>query len=66
MPQSFEQRLTKLDEINQTLAQDQLPLDKALHLYEQGIECIREAQKQLDEAEKTLAKYTTHDQNSSS
>lgn len=48
---TFEQTLARLEEIAAALDRDDLPLEKALTLFEEGIARLREASATLTEAE---------------
>lgn len=48
---SFEKNLERLDAIVQQLEDADLPLEKALQLYEEGMKLSAVCQKQLEEAE---------------
>jgi exodeoxyribonuclease VII small subunit len=48
---SFEKNLERLDAIVQQLEDADLPLEKALQLYEEGMKLSEVCQKQLEEAE---------------
>jgi len=50
-PDSFEKNLQRLDGIVQQLEQAELPLEKALELYEEGMKLSAACQQQLEEAE---------------
>lgn len=50
-PEPFEKNLTRLAAIVQELEDTDLPLEKALVLYEEGMKLSESCQKQLDEAE---------------
>ena len=50
-PESFEKNLERLDAIVQQLEDAELPLEKALQLYEEGMKVSAICQKQLEEAE---------------
>ncbi|HMD85026.1 MAG TPA: exodeoxyribonuclease VII small subunit [Terriglobia bacterium] len=50
-PDSFEKNLTRLDAIVHELEDTDLPLDKALVLYEEGMKLSEFCHKQLEEAE---------------
>ena len=52
--QSFEQHLDRLEEIAAQLDQSDVPLDKALALFEEGIKRLREASDTLATAEGRL------------
>ena len=48
---TFEDRVRRLDEIVAGLEREDLPLDEALRLFEEGVECLREASAQLNAVE---------------
>lgn len=48
---SFEKNLERLDAVVQQLEDADLPLEKALQLYEEGMKLSEVCQKQLEEAE---------------
>jgi len=48
---SFEKRLHRLEEIVGALESDQLDLDRALALFEEGIACLRAASEELGKVE---------------
>jgi exodeoxyribonuclease VII small subunit len=48
---SFESSLKELEQIVQQLEGGDLPLERSLELYEQGVRLYRECQQRLDEAE---------------
>jgi exodeoxyribonuclease VII small subunit len=50
-PEPFEKNLERLDVIVQQLEDADLPLEKALHLYEEGMKLSEVCHKQLQEAE---------------
>jgi len=50
-PESFEKNLERLDAIVRQLEDVDLPLEKALQLYEEGMKLSEVCQKQLQEAE---------------
>ncbi|HUX10367.1 MAG TPA: exodeoxyribonuclease VII small subunit [Terriglobia bacterium] len=50
-PESFEKNLERLDAIVRQLEEVDLPLEKALYLYEEGMKLSEVCQKQLQEAE---------------
>ena len=52
--QSFEQHLERLEEIAAHLDRSDVPLDKALALFEEGIKRLREASETLTTAEGRL------------
>ena len=48
---SLEQRLDRLDEIVQSLERDELELEQAMKLFEEGVTHLRHAQELLNNAE---------------
>ena len=48
---TFEDRVRRLEEIVAGLEREDLPLDEALRLFEEGVECLREASSQLNAVE---------------
>jgi len=52
---SFEKNLSRLEEIVAELESDELELDGALRLFEEGIERLREASADLSRAESRVA-----------
>ena len=53
---TYEQALARLDEIVAALEKNDLPLDDALALFEEGTALIRSCGKMLDEAEQKVVK----------
>lgn len=51
MTGSFETTLSRLEQIASALDRDDIPLEQALELFEEGIKKLREATTQLAEAE---------------
>ncbi len=51
MPEPFEKNLERLDSIVRQLEDVDVPLEKALKLYEEGMKISEACQKQLQEAE---------------
>ena len=51
---SFEQSLSRLDEIIATLEKDNVPLDDLMKLYEEGVGLLRSCNEQLDGAEQKV------------
>ena len=51
---SFESSLEELERIVQQLEAGDLPLDRSLEMFEQGVRLSRECQKRLDEAERKI------------
>jgi len=48
---AFEQDLARIEEIVGTLEREEMPLDKALKLFEEGVECLRRAAIALADAD---------------
>ena len=48
---SFEKRLTRLEEIVSELESDQIDLERALALFEEGVSCLRAAAEELGKVE---------------
>ena len=55
-PLSFEESLSRLDEIVRHLEKGDLPLSESLALYEEGTALIASCSKMLDEAEQKVVK----------
>ena len=53
-PKSFEASLEALEQIVQDLEEGDLPLEKSLELFEQGIRLSRECQERLSQAERRI------------
>jgi exodeoxyribonuclease VII small subunit len=53
-PKSFEASLESLEEIVQQLEGGDLPLEKSLELFEQGIKLSRQCQERLSQAERRI------------
>ena len=53
---SFEESLSRLDEIVRHLEKGDLPLSESLSLYEEGTSLIASCSKMLDEAEQKVVK----------
>ena len=53
---TFEQKLTRLDNIVRLLERGDAPLDEALKLFEESAELIRVCGKMLDEAEQKVSR----------
>jgi exodeoxyribonuclease VII small subunit len=53
-PRSFEASLEALEQIVQQLESGDLPLEKSLELFEQGIRLSRECQERLSQAERRI------------
>ena len=53
-PQSFESSLEALEQIVRQLEQGELPLERSLELFEQGIRLSKECQERLSQAERRI------------
>lgn len=53
--QTFEQSIQQLEEIVQELESGDLPLEKAIHRFEEGMHLSRRCSKMLDETEKKIS-----------
>ncbi|MBQ4040048.1 MAG: exodeoxyribonuclease VII small subunit [Oscillospiraceae bacterium] len=53
---SFEQSLSRLDEIVRHLEKGDMPLDDSLALFEEGTSLIKNCNRMLDEAEQKVVK----------
>lgn len=53
-PKSFESSLEALEQIVRQLEQGELPLEKSLELFEQGIRLSKECQERLSQAERRI------------
>jgi exodeoxyribonuclease VII small subunit len=53
-PKSFEASLEALEEIVQSLENGDLPLEKSLELFEEGIRLSRQCQERLSQAERRI------------
>ena len=53
-PRTFEASLEALEQIVRELEQGDLPLEKSLELFEQGIRLSRECQERLSQAERRI------------
>lgn len=51
---TFEQRLERLEEINESMKSPELPLESALSLFEEGIALAKELEKNLKKAEQRV------------
>ena len=54
VPKTFEASLDALEQIVRDLEQGDLPLEKSLELFEQGIRLSRECQERLSQAERRI------------
>src|SRR5918912_1584651 len=53
-PQTFESSLAALERIVRELERGELPLEKSLELFEEGVRLSRECQERLNEAERRI------------
>jgi exodeoxyribonuclease VII small subunit len=53
-PKSFESSLEELERIVRDLEQGELPLEKSLEMFEQGVKLSRECQERLNQAERRI------------
>src|SRR5215211_911979 len=53
-PSSFEAQLATLERIVRELERGELPLEKSLELFEEGVRLSRECQERLNEAERRI------------
>jgi exodeoxyribonuclease VII small subunit len=53
-PKSFESSLEELERIVRELEQGELPLERSLELFEQGVALSRECQDRLNQAERRI------------
>ena len=53
-PKSFESSLEQLELIVRELEQGELPLERSLELFEQGVKLSRECQERLSQAERRI------------
>ncbi len=53
-PKTFEASLEELERIVGELEQGELPLEKSLELFEQGVKLSRECQERLNQAERRI------------
>jgi exodeoxyribonuclease VII small subunit len=61
---SFESRLDRLETIVHELEGDQLELARALQLFEEGVECLRAASKELADARAQVQRLVERDDGS--
>lgn len=54
-PKTFEEALSRLETLTQTLQSSSLPLEEALAAYQEGTQLVRFCQGKLTEAEQKLA-----------
>lgn len=62
-PESFEDALTELENLVDTLERGELTLEQSLAAFEQGIKLTRTCQKALDEAEQKVRILTDESPN---
>ncbi len=53
-PKTFESSLEELEKIVRDLEQGELPLERSLELFEQGVKLSRECQERLNQAERRI------------
>jgi len=53
-PKTFESSLDELEQIVRELEQGELPLERSLELFEQGVKLSRECQERLNQAERRI------------
>jgi len=53
-PENFEAQLASLERIVRELERGDLPLERSLELFEQGVKLSRECQERLNEAERRI------------
>lgn len=58
---SFEEALTRLEELVGKLEEGNLPLDESLQLFAEGIRLTKQCTKQLEEAEKRIGILTENE-----
>ena len=61
---SFESRLDRLEAIVHELEGDQVELARALQLFEEGVECLRAASKELADARARVQRLVERDDGS--
>ncbi len=62
---TFEAQLTKLEKIVRDMERGDLPLEKSLELFEQGVRLSRECQERLNEAERRIETLLRDDESGS-
>ena len=60
--QSFEKQMAKLEEIREELESSDLPLDKAIKLYEEGSKVLKICRDQLDKYEQRIEELSALDE----
>ena len=61
---TFEERLQRLDAIVRELSGEKLELTRALALFEEGVDCLREASQELSRAEARVQRLVERDDGS--
>ncbi len=51
---SFEEKLTRLEEINESMKEGGLPIEKAMHLFEEGIKLSSALEKEIGKMERKV------------
>ncbi|MDI6400831.1 exodeoxyribonuclease VII small subunit [Balneolaceae bacterium ANBcel3] len=57
----FEQALERLSEVLKELESESIPLEKAIQLYEEGLELSKKCSKRLDDAELRIEQVSKKD-----
>ena len=55
---TFEENMTRLDEIVKTMERGEVPLEESIRLFQEGTQLVRSCGKLLDEAELQVKKIT--------
>ncbi|MDX9800018.1 MAG: exodeoxyribonuclease VII small subunit [Spirochaetia bacterium] len=50
----FEEKLARLEEINEKMKEDEVTIDKSMQLFEEGIKIAKVLQKELDKMERKV------------
>lgn len=53
-PKTFEEAMTRLEQLTQAIQSHEMPLESALEAYQEGVELIRLCQEKLAQAEQKL------------
>ena len=51
---SFEEKLSRLEEISEEMKDEGLPIDKSMQMFEEGIKIAKTLQKELDKMERRV------------
>ena len=60
---TFEEGITKLEEITKNLETGELPLDEQFRLYKEGVELVKQCSEKLDTVEKEVKILSEKDVN---